>query len=62
MSEPFFSMAFVLVRNLEDAQDENWQPHDQVLGQGFEGDVAPTTWVGVGIIMVGGLVIQFGQS
>jgi small multidrug resistance family-3 protein len=27
----------------------------------FEEDVAPTTWVGVGIIMVGGLVIQFGQ-
>ena len=27
----------------------------------FEENVAPTTWVGVGIIMVGGLVIQFGQ-
>ena len=27
----------------------------------FGENVAPTTWVGVGIIMVGGLVIQFGQ-
>ena len=27
----------------------------------FEEDVALTTWVGVGIIVVGGLVIQFGQ-
>jgi drug/metabolite transporter superfamily protein YnfA len=27
----------------------------------FEENVAPTTWVGVGIIVVGGLVIQFGQ-
>jgi drug/metabolite transporter superfamily protein YnfA len=27
----------------------------------FHENVAPTTWVGVGIIVVGGLVIQFGQ-
>ena len=28
----------------------------------FGEDVAPTTWVGVGIIVVGGLVIQFGPK
>jgi len=27
----------------------------------FQEDVAPSTWVGLGIIVVGGLVIQFGQ-
>ena len=27
----------------------------------FGEDVAPTTWAGVGIIIVGGLVIQFGH-
>ena|ERR1700722_209140 len=28
----------------------------------FEEDVALTTWVGVGMIVLGGLVIQFGQQ
>ena len=28
----------------------------------FGEDVAPTTWAGVGIIVVGGLVIQFGPK
>jgi drug/metabolite transporter (DMT)-like permease len=27
----------------------------------FQENIAPTTWVGVGIIIVGGLVIQIGQ-